>query len=119
MANGGEVDVIQLVQVEALVHADVGWVEDGEGESRKAAHVYFVEGKPGGGADGVVVGALDVQQVYVPVCLLSVADHGEYLSHDVVNVLDSAVGARVVGARGDLVDAEVWSRDGDRFRKGG
>ena len=40
--------------------ANVGEVEEVEGKGRKAANVYFVRGKPGGGADGVVLGALDM-----------------------------------------------------------
>ena len=44
-----------------MMSTNVWGVEDGERKARKAAHVYFVGGKPGGGADGVVIGALDVR----------------------------------------------------------
>ena len=43
--------------------AKVWGVEDREGKARKAAHVYFVGGKPGGGTDGVVTGNLDVREM--------------------------------------------------------
>ena len=43
--------------------ANVWGVEGGEGKARKAAHVYFVGGKPCGGANGVVIGALDVREL--------------------------------------------------------
>ena len=63
MAGRGEVDVRQLVPVEALVCTNVWGVVDGEGKARKAAQVCFVGGKPGGGADGVVIGALDAREL--------------------------------------------------------
>ena len=63
MAGGGQVDVSLLVPVEALMSAKVWGVEDREGKARKAAHVYFVGGKPGGGTDGVVTGNLDVREM--------------------------------------------------------
>ena len=44
LTAGGEVEVSQLVPVEALVPAHVGEIEDGEGKARKAADVYFVGG---------------------------------------------------------------------------
>ena len=43
--------------------ANVGEVEDVEGEAEKAAHMYLVGGKPGGGAYGVAIGALDMREV--------------------------------------------------------
>ena len=49
-----EVEVSQLFPVEALVSANIGEIEDGEGEVRKAADVYFVGGEPCSGVDGVV-----------------------------------------------------------------
>ena len=42
---------------------NVWGAEDGEGKARMAANVYVVGGKPVGGADGVVVGALDVREL--------------------------------------------------------
>ena len=46
-----------------MMAARVSGIEHGEGKARKAAHVCFVGGKPGGGADGVVIGALDVREL--------------------------------------------------------
>ena len=60
LAGSSEVDVSYLVPVETLMSANVWGVEDGEGKARKA---YFVGGKPGGGADGVVIGALDAREL--------------------------------------------------------
>ena len=59
MAGSGEVDVNQLAPLEGLMSTNVWGAEDGEGKARMAANVYVVGGKPVGGADGVVVGALD------------------------------------------------------------
>ena len=63
LAGSSEVGVSQLVPVETFMSANVWGVEDRMGKARKAAHVYFVGGKPGGVADGVVIGALDVQEL--------------------------------------------------------
>ena len=60
MTAGSEVEVRQLVPVEALVPANVGEVEDGEGEARKATNAYFVGSEPCSGVDGVVACALHV-----------------------------------------------------------
>ena len=54
--------------------------------------------------DGIVVGRRNVWQQPVPIGLLFVSDHGEHLGQDVVDALDAAVGAGVVGAGVDLVD---------------
>ena len=70
-------------------------------------HVHFVGRKSGGCADGVVVRALDVWQLNIPVSLLFVADHGEHEGHGMVNTRDTAVGTRVVGTGGNLIDAEA------------
>lgn len=78
LAGCGEVGERQLIPVEALMSGNVGRVEDGEGEARKAAHVYFIGGQPSGGTAGVVVGALDARELYFPIGLLFVADHGEH-----------------------------------------
>ena len=39
--------------------------------------------------------------------MLFVADHGEHMGHGVVDTLDTAVGERVVGTGGSLIDAEA------------
>ena len=60
--------------------------------------MHFVwGGKSGGCADGVAVRALDVWESDLSVSLLIVADHGEHEGHGVVDTLNTAVGARVVG----------------------
>ena len=56
----------------------VGEIEDSEGEARETAHVDFIWSEPSGGADGVVIGALDVRKVFVPIGLLFAAHHGEH-----------------------------------------
>ena len=87
--------------------ADVGEVKDVKGEAGEMIHVHFVGGKSDGCAEGVVVRALNVWELNVPVSLLFVADHGEHEGHGVVDTFDTAVGARVVGAGGNLVGAEA------------
>ena len=94
-----------MVPVEALVSADVGGVEDGKREAGETAHVYFVRCEAGSRADGVVVRTFDVRELYVPIGLLFVSDHGEHEGHGVVDAFDAAVGARMVGACGYFVDA--------------
>ena len=69
--------------------------------------VHFVGGKSGGFADVVVVRAFDVRELNIPVRLLFVADHSEHEGHGVVDTLDAAVGARVVEAGGNLIDAKA------------
>ena len=56
LSVGGQVDVGEVVALQALVTADVVGFEDGEREAGKAADVDFVGRKPGGGVDGIVVG---------------------------------------------------------------
>ena len=63
LACSGKVDVSQLVAVETLMFTNAWRVQDGQEKARKADHVYFVGGKRGGGADGVVIGALDVREL--------------------------------------------------------
>ena len=87
--------------------ADVGEVKDGKGEEGEAAHVHLVGGKSGGCADGVVVRALDVWELNIPISFLFVANHGEHKGHGVADTLDIAVGARVLGTGGNLIDAEA------------
>ena len=87
--------------------ADVGEAEDCKGEAGGAAHVHLVGGKSGGCADGVVARALDLWELNIPGSLLFVADHGEHKGQGVVDTLDTAVGALVVGSGGNLIDAEA------------
>ena len=69
--------------------------------------MHLVGGKSGGCADGVVVRALDVWELNIPASLLFIADHGEHKGHGVVGTLNTAVGERVVGTGGNLIDAEA------------
>ena len=52
-----------MVPVEALVSTNVGEVEDSEGGASETVHVDFVGREPSAGADGVVIGALDVREL--------------------------------------------------------
>ena len=72
----GEVAVGELIAIEALMATPVRSVEDGEREARKASDMDFIGGKTRGGANGVVIGVLDVGKVDVPVVLVFVTDHG-------------------------------------------
>lgn len=63
--------------MEASTSTNVRRVENGEGEARKAVHVYFIGVQLSGGADGVGMRALDVRELCVPIGLLFVADYGE------------------------------------------
>ena len=62
--------------------------------------------KSDGYAYGAVVRVVGVWQLNIPVRLLFVADHCEHEGYGVADALDTAVGARVVGAGGSLIDAE-------------
>ena len=111
-----EVEVSQLFPVEALVSANIGEIEDGEGEVRKAADVYFVGGEPCSGVDGVVVCALHVWELLVPVGLLFVDHHGKHQGHRMIEALAAAVSAGVVGAGGYLVCAEALVEGAGKVR---
>ena len=65
--------------------------------------MYFVGSEACRRANGVIICTFDVGKVYVPVVLVSVADHGQHLCHGVVYTFDTAVSARVVGARREFV----------------
>ena len=107
MASGGEVDISLLILVEAILSAVVADVNVGKGETGEAAHVHLVGGKSGACADGVVSRALDVLELYIPVSLFLVADHGEHKGLGVVDVLVTALSAPVVGTGGNLTDTEA------------
>ena len=107
LASGDEVDISQLIQVEALMSAVVGDVKYGEVEAGDAAHVHLVGGKSSACADGVGSRALDVLELNIPGISLFVADYVEDKGHGVVDTLDTVVGARMVGSGGNLTDTEV------------
>ena len=54
-------------------------------------------------------------ELNIPVRLLFVADHGEHEGYGVVDARDTAVGARVVGAGGNIFDAEAVVDGEGRF----
>ena len=116
LTDGSEFEVGELVPVEALVSANVGEIEDGEGEARKASNVYIVGGEPCSSVDGVVVCALHVWELLVPDGLLFVDHHGEHQGYRMIEALDAAVSAGVVGAGGDLVNAEALVEGAGKFR---
>ena len=111
LTTGSEVEVGQLVPVEALVSANVGEIEDGGGKAREAADVYFVGGEPRRGVDGVVVCALHVWELLVPADLLFVDHHGKNQGHRMIEVLHAAI-----GAGGHLVNAEALVEGAGKFR---
>ena len=61
--------------------------------------MYFIGSEACCRANGVIIGIFDVEKVCVPVVLVFVADHGQHSCHGVVYTFDTAVSARVVGAR--------------------
>ena len=50
------------------------------------------------GVDRVIVGVLNVREVCIPVILVFVAYHGQYLRHDLIYAFNSPVTIRVLGA---------------------
>ena len=76
LSVASEVAVGELIAIEALMATPVRSVEDGERQARKASDMDFIGGKTRGGANGVVIGVLDVGKVDVPVVLVFVTDHG-------------------------------------------
>ena len=65
--------------------------------------MYFIGSEACCCANGVIIGIFDVGKMCVPVVLVFVADHGQHLCHGVVYAFDTAVPARVVGARREFV----------------
>lgn len=78
-----------------MVSSDVGEAEDGDEETRKEACMSFLEGKSGGDAYRVVIGVIDAWELYIPICLLFVPDHGEHQTHRRIDALNAAVGAGI------------------------
>ena len=60
--------------------------------------MHFIGSEAGRGVDRVVVGVLNVREVYIPVILVFIAYHGQHLRHDVIYAFDAPVTSRVVGA---------------------
>ena len=59
-----------------MANPALGAVEDDEGKSWEASDINFVTSKVCGCAGGIVLGKLDMKEVYISVVLLHVADHG-------------------------------------------
>ena len=99
----GEIAIGEMVAVKALVCSAVGAIENGEGEARKASDIHFVESEACRGSNRVTVGVFDLREVFIPVILVFVADHGQHLCHGVVYAFDTPVTGRVVGACREFV----------------
>ena len=76
LAFASEVAIGELIAVEALMDTTVRPFKDGEGKAREAFDVDFIGGKARGGANGVVIGVLDMGKMGVPVVLVFVTGHG-------------------------------------------
>ena len=76
LSVASEVAVGELIAIEALMATSVRSFEDGERKARETSDIDFIGGKTRGGANGVVIGVLDVGKVDVPVVLVFVTDHG-------------------------------------------
>ena len=113
LALSGEAAICKLVALKALMRSSIRAVENCRGKARQATDVDFIRSKTGGSADRVVVSKLDMGQVYIPVVLLFVADHGEHWGHCVVYPLGSTVTARVTRTRGEFADTKERVNDGE------
>ena len=76
LSVASEVAVGELIAIEALIATSVRSFEDGKRKAREASDMDFIGGKTRGGANGVVIGVLDVGKVDVPVVLVFGTDHG-------------------------------------------
>ena len=76
LSVASEVAIGELIAIEALMGPTIRSFEDGEGKPREASDVDFIGGKARRGANGVVIGVLDVGKVDVPVVLVFVTDYG-------------------------------------------
>ena len=65
--------------------------------------MYFIRSEVCRRANGVVIGVFDVGKVCIPVSLVFVADHGQFLRYGVAYTFNAAVAAQVVGAYRKLV----------------
>ena len=76
LSVASEVAVGELIAIEVLMGTTVRSFKDGERKAREASDMDFIGGKTRGGANGVIIGVLDVGKVDVPVVLVFVTDHG-------------------------------------------
>ena len=65
--------------------------------------MYFVGSEAGREAIGVFVGVFDMREMWIPVILVFVADHGQHLCHGLVYAFDTPVTGRVIGACREFV----------------
>ena len=78
--------------------------------------MYFVGDDPCRGVDGVVVCALHVWELLVPVGSLFTDQYGKHQSHRIIKALDATVSAGLIGAGGDLVNAEALVKSAGKVR---
>lgn len=72
-----EVTAIELVTMEALIHATMRSLEHREGKTGKAAGVHLVQDQTCRGANGIaVVGKFDVPQMRIPIVFALISYHG-------------------------------------------
>ena len=73
----------------------------------------FIGGEARGGANRVAIGVFDMGKMDAPVVLVFVTDHGEHLSHSMIDAFDASVTTGLTGARGELMYPEQFV-DGGR-----
>ena len=115
LAVGGEIAVLKLIASETLMAAGVLIVEDRHREAGEAVHVHLVRSETGGGANRVVVGELDVREMKIPIVLSLVDDHGEHLSHGVVDAFNPTVAVGMVGTCSDFAHVEALKKGNRQF----
>ena len=70
--------------------------------------MHFVGSETCRGTDRVIVGVFNVREVYIPVILVFVAEHGQHLRHGMVYAFDTPVTTRVVGACREFVHTKEF-----------
>ena len=70
--------------------------------------MHFVGSETCRGADRVIASVFNVREVYIPVILVFVADHGQHLRHGVVYAFDTPVTTRVIGACPEFVHTKEF-----------
>ena len=95
-----------------MVTTGVDVVEDGHRKTRETVHVHLIRSETGCSTNRVVVGELDVGQVEIPIILTFVDDHGEHLSHGVIDAFDPTIAIWMIGAGSDLAHPEAFE-EGD------
>ena len=70
--------------------------------------MYFIGGEVCRHASRVILGVFDVGEVYIPVILVFVTNHGYYFCHGVVDTFAAAVTTRGVGACREFLYTEKF-----------